>query len=307
MRHAASMPRSISQARPATASSSPSATSPRGTARRWRPTGSSSSVRRGGHRGAAGPRRRARDRCRARARAERPSEALEALAEEHDARAIVVGSYGESPLRSAILGSTPHKLLHEARRPVLVVPVPREHERGGHWETLAALPLRVEPTSSPTTIASTERSPGPRPSSTCMATGRRASARTWSTTSSTRSPTATPARRWTSPAPRLSASSASCRRARPVPARGARHGGLAQLPPLGLRERRARSRAAAVRADPPRGPRPRSEAAQLRLLDPPLGLRQRGGLLDRGDHASGSPSTRCSGSSSTRRTTGRPS
>ena len=56
----------------------------------------------------------------------RPSEALEALGEEHDARAIVVGSYGESPLRSAILGSTPHKLLHEARRPVLVVPVPRE-------------------------------------------------------------------------------------------------------------------------------------------------------------------------------------
>ncbi len=30
----------------------------------------------------------------------------------HDARAIVVGSYGESPLKGAILGSTPHKLLH---------------------------------------------------------------------------------------------------------------------------------------------------------------------------------------------------
>lgn len=54
---------------------------------------------------------------------ERPSAALESLAEEHDARAIIVGSYGESPLRSAILGSTPHKLLHGARRPVLVVPV----------------------------------------------------------------------------------------------------------------------------------------------------------------------------------------
>jgi nucleotide-binding universal stress UspA family protein len=53
-----------------------------------------------------------------------PTEALEALAEEHDARAIVVGSYGESPLKSAILGSTPHRLLHEAARPVLVVPVP---------------------------------------------------------------------------------------------------------------------------------------------------------------------------------------
>lgn len=55
--------------------------------------------------------------------AERPYEALEHLAEEHDARAIVVGSYGESPLRSAILGSTPHRLLHGARRPVIVVPV----------------------------------------------------------------------------------------------------------------------------------------------------------------------------------------
>ena len=52
-----------------------------------------------------------------------PTEALEELAEQHDARAIVVGSYGESPLKSAILGSTPHRLLHDAHRPVLVVPV----------------------------------------------------------------------------------------------------------------------------------------------------------------------------------------
>lgn len=42
---------------------------------------------------------------------------------ESDARAIVVGSYGESPLRSAILGSTPHRFLHGALRPVIVVPV----------------------------------------------------------------------------------------------------------------------------------------------------------------------------------------
>lgn len=53
-------------------------------------------------------------------------EALESLAEEHDARAIVVGSYGESPLRGAILGSTPHRLLHGATRPVIVVPVPSQ-------------------------------------------------------------------------------------------------------------------------------------------------------------------------------------
>jgi nucleotide-binding universal stress UspA family protein len=52
-------------------------------------------------------------------------EAPEALAEVgrlRDARAIVVGSHGESPLRGALLGSTPHKLLHLADRPVLVVP-----------------------------------------------------------------------------------------------------------------------------------------------------------------------------------------
>jgi nucleotide-binding universal stress UspA family protein len=54
--------------------------------------------------------------------AERPVELLLRLAGEHDARMIVVGSYGESPLRGAILGSTPHKLLHLADRPVLAVP-----------------------------------------------------------------------------------------------------------------------------------------------------------------------------------------
>lgn len=54
---------------------------------------------------------------------ERPVEALISVAETHDARAIVVGTHGESPIRGAILGSTPHKLLHLSTRPVLVVPV----------------------------------------------------------------------------------------------------------------------------------------------------------------------------------------
>jgi nucleotide-binding universal stress UspA family protein len=48
--------------------------------------------------------------------------ALVELADRHDARMIVVGSYGERPIKGAILGSTPHKLLHLAGRPVLVVP-----------------------------------------------------------------------------------------------------------------------------------------------------------------------------------------
>jgi nucleotide-binding universal stress UspA family protein len=52
----------------------------------------------------------------------RPSAALTEIAEREDARMIVVGTYGESPIRGAILGSTPHKLLHLSDRPVLVVP-----------------------------------------------------------------------------------------------------------------------------------------------------------------------------------------
>jgi nucleotide-binding universal stress UspA family protein len=53
---------------------------------------------------------------------DRPSSALASLADEHDARMIVVGSYGERPLKGVILGSTPYKLLYMADRPVLVVP-----------------------------------------------------------------------------------------------------------------------------------------------------------------------------------------
>lgn len=51
-----------------------------------------------------------------------PVDALLRVADEVDARAIVVGTYAESPLRGAIIGSTPHKLLHLSARPVLCVP-----------------------------------------------------------------------------------------------------------------------------------------------------------------------------------------
>jgi nucleotide-binding universal stress UspA family protein len=44
------------------------------------------------------------------------------LAEDREARMIVVGTYSESPLRGAVLGSTPHKLLHLSKVPVLAVP-----------------------------------------------------------------------------------------------------------------------------------------------------------------------------------------
>ncbi|SDN82020.1 Nucleotide-binding universal stress protein, UspA family [Klenkia soli] len=56
---------------------------------------------------------------------EKPVTALLQAAEKHDARVIVVGTYGETPLRGAILGSVPHKLLHLSDRPVLCVPADR--------------------------------------------------------------------------------------------------------------------------------------------------------------------------------------
>jgi nucleotide-binding universal stress UspA family protein len=55
----------------------------------------------------------------------KPSQALVEVADELDARMIVVGSYGDPPLKGMILGSTPNKLLHLADRPVLVVPARR--------------------------------------------------------------------------------------------------------------------------------------------------------------------------------------
>ncbi|MFC9058463.1 universal stress protein [Streptomyces sp. NPDC057074] len=53
---------------------------------------------------------------------EKPAQALLTAAARHGARVIVVGSWGESPMRGALLGSTPHKLLHLSPVPVLCVP-----------------------------------------------------------------------------------------------------------------------------------------------------------------------------------------
>jgi len=50
-----------------------------------------------------------------------PSVGLVELADRLDARMIAVGSYGEAPLKGALIGSTAHKLLHLSERPVLVV------------------------------------------------------------------------------------------------------------------------------------------------------------------------------------------
>jgi nucleotide-binding universal stress UspA family protein len=53
---------------------------------------------------------------------EPPEEALLSVATERGARAIVVGTYGEHPIKAAILGSTPYRLLHLSEIPVHVVP-----------------------------------------------------------------------------------------------------------------------------------------------------------------------------------------
>jgi len=57
--------------------------------------------------------------------AKRGAEALVEVAEELEARMIVVGSYGDPPLKGMLLGSTPNKLLHISERPILVVPAER--------------------------------------------------------------------------------------------------------------------------------------------------------------------------------------
>ncbi len=51
-----------------------------------------------------------------------PSEALCAVADEHNAAALVVGSRGRTGLRRVVLGSVAKSLLHTSYRPVTVVP-----------------------------------------------------------------------------------------------------------------------------------------------------------------------------------------
>ncbi len=51
----------------------------------------------------------------------RPADALVALADQREARMIVVGHGGRAPLLGALLGSVTYKVLHAASCPVLVV------------------------------------------------------------------------------------------------------------------------------------------------------------------------------------------
>jgi nucleotide-binding universal stress UspA family protein len=51
----------------------------------------------------------------------KPADALAETAESEGAQMIVVGSYGEPPLKALVLGATAHKLTHITEIPVLIV------------------------------------------------------------------------------------------------------------------------------------------------------------------------------------------
>lgn len=55
---------------------------------------------------------------------DQPAPALVTVADAHDARVIVVGTWNDSPWRGALFGSVAHKLLQLSDRPVLCVPGP---------------------------------------------------------------------------------------------------------------------------------------------------------------------------------------
>lgn len=53
------------------------------------------------------------------------AETVTSIADQEDAAAIVVGSRGLGAVKSRLLGSTSRRLVHESRRPVLVVRAPQ--------------------------------------------------------------------------------------------------------------------------------------------------------------------------------------
>jgi nucleotide-binding universal stress UspA family protein len=57
-----------------------------------------------------------------------PAHTLVEIAERHGCDAIVMGARGVGPLRSALLGSVSHEVLHAARVPVTIVKPPEEPE-----------------------------------------------------------------------------------------------------------------------------------------------------------------------------------
>ncbi len=54
------------------------------------------------------------------------AQALVDAADRVQARFIVVGSYGERPIKGALVGATPYKLMYLSDHAIVVVPVPEE-------------------------------------------------------------------------------------------------------------------------------------------------------------------------------------
>jgi nucleotide-binding universal stress UspA family protein len=52
------------------------------------------------------------------------ADTIAAIAEQRDAAALVVGARGMGRVKSAFVGSTSRRLLHDTRRPLLVVRAP---------------------------------------------------------------------------------------------------------------------------------------------------------------------------------------
>lgn len=61
-----------------------------------------------------------------------------AAADEHDARIVVLGSSGRTDVPHLPFGSVSHRLLHSARRPVLIVPRQPAAEPTSHQAAAAA-------------------------------------------------------------------------------------------------------------------------------------------------------------------------
>ena len=51
-----------------------------------------------------------------------PAPVLESIADDAGADLLVVGTHGHAPITELLVGSVTHRLLHVAKRPVLVVP-----------------------------------------------------------------------------------------------------------------------------------------------------------------------------------------
>jgi nucleotide-binding universal stress UspA family protein len=56
------------------------------------------------------------------------AQGLLSVARQHDARMIVVGTRGESLISGVLLGSTAYRLVHNATKPVLVVPSAQQRQ-----------------------------------------------------------------------------------------------------------------------------------------------------------------------------------